>query len=211
MLTLPLILKDLKNSIGTAYTTVTNNTFLNRVKNRIKESIDTNSSSGEIYNVVKDSAFTNLPPKIGYLDEKTVPMYAAYNMSNMAVTDLPCWITSDLEGREITYFRASQDGAHGLQIYRAFRSNLSDTNGYTVENQPLVITIDGADTKFNRVYGISNDYIVLQAENGKRYHFATYYSSNTDNWQLIRDVTDLTSYGTLMDILWFDSVKRYYY
>ena len=209
MLTLPLTLKDLKNSIGTAYTTVTNATFLNRIKNRIKESINTNSSSGEIYNAVKDAAFTNLPPKIGYLDEKTVPMYAAYNMSNMAVTDLPCWITSDLEGREITYFRASQDGAHGLQIYRAFRSNLSDTNGYTVENQPLAITIDGVDTKFNRVYGISNDYIVLQAENGKRYHFATYYSSNTDNWKLMREVTRFNSYGDVMDILWFDSVKRY--
>ena len=209
MLSLAQTIKDLKNSIVTAHTTVTNNTFLNRIKNRITESIGTNSTTGEIYNVVKDAAFTNLPPKIGYLDEKTVPMYAAYNMSNMAVTDLPCWITSDLEGREITYFRASQDGAHGLQIYRAFRNNLTDTKGYTVENQPLAITINGSKIKFVRVFGISNDYIVLQAEGGRLYHFSTFYSSNTDNWQLIRDVTDLTSYGTLMDVLWFDSVKRY--
>ena len=101
-------LKELKSNIVNSFTTVTNNTFLNEIRNQITTmTTNTTDNNANITKMIVEASFSNLPPKIGYLDETTVPMNANFNMSFSGVNAGLCFVTSDLEGREVTYFRGA--------------------------------------------------------------------------------------------------------
>ena len=209
MQSLSLIAKDLADRISKAYTVVSGDTILKRIKNHIVESAKT-QNDGTMYNVIKESAFTNLPPKIGYIDETTVPIYAAFNMSFSEVSGEPCWVTSDMEGREVTYFRAAANGETPQKVFRAFRSSLDDAGAYTYENTPVCPSRISENMYFQRIYGISNGYLVALSDDNKILHIATQYSSNVKNWTLAKDLTSVCLNGQpLQSVVWFESVGRY--
>lgn len=185
-------LKEIKANIESAFTTVTNNTFINEIKNQINTlTTNTTNSNANITKMIVEASFSNLPPKIGYLDETTVPMNANFNMSFSGVNAGLCFVTSDLEGREVTYFRGAQDGAQSTYFYRAYRNNINN-NTWTFDNEPvnLKTVLNSTDNIFiNHIVGISNDYLIVRGSNNVMYHINTNYTSNVKNWKIVREIS----------------------
>ena len=84
MNSLSLTLKNLKKTIADCYIKVTDTTIIDRIKQKINNSINVNNQT--INKKIQEGAFCNLPPKIGYVDEKTLPISAHYNMSYSPIT-----------------------------------------------------------------------------------------------------------------------------
>lgn len=71
MLTLPQIIKDLLSKAKTISNNITETYVKNLITTEIERSISS-STDGPLYLAIKNAAFTNLPPKIGYGKEKTL-------------------------------------------------------------------------------------------------------------------------------------------
>ena len=105
------------------------------MKNEIKAYIDAHD-------------FINMPPKVGYWDERHYPIFATYNMSNPAADTLPGFLVTDASGKEIHYYTASNGKpTDPFKLYRAYRYN--DNSEFTYENTPV-----------RSAYLTANDYYV---------------------------------------------------
>lgn len=198
MYSLPIILKNITKKIDDCYIKVTDTTIINRIKNKINDSINQNNQT--ISKKIQEESFCNLPPKIGYFDEKTVPLYSNYNMSWIPQQNF--YITSDMEGRETVYFLANTD-ASGYKVFKALRSNINNPNGYAYENEPVILN----NAKIDQILGIGNDFIIVKTNN-KWYKFSTNYSSNINNWNDSKDISSIvkdTSY-----YIYYFSENNYY-
>ena len=71
MIALPQIIKDLLSRAKTINNNITETYIKNLAETEIVRSI-TSSTDGPLYTAVKNAAFSNLPPKIGYGKEKTL-------------------------------------------------------------------------------------------------------------------------------------------
>jgi len=82
MMSLAQTIKHLKNTI-TNYTNFINSKSIeNFATTKIVNYINgTEGGTKSIRNMIKERTFKNLPPKIGYFNETTVPLIANFNMS----------------------------------------------------------------------------------------------------------------------------------
>ena len=178
---LSLMFESIKNSINTCY-----DTMINKINEKITNKIvvEINDTTTEFYKSVKAKTVTNLPPKIGYYDETNVPLYGSYNMSYTSISGRADYITTDMEGREITYYLGAKDGLTKQYYFRAYRNNLSNTNiaNYSFENEPVTFN----KKKITDIIGLENDYLVARLEDGNYYLFDTKFSSNTSIWEIMR-------------------------
>lgn len=201
-------LKEIKANIESAFTTVTNNTFINEIKNQINTlTTNTTNSNANITKMIVEASFSNLPPKIGYLDETTVPINANFNMSYNEVSGLAWWAIGDLEGRENLYFRGSPSGGQGRAIYRCSRSSLSAGSVFTFENEP--ITVPSAGITLDNIYGLDNYYMFAHAQNGKYYRVAINNTSNTKKWSAVEITTLVNNCSGFCNCLYFPTVDKY--
>lgn len=205
MNSLSLTLKNLKKTIADCYIKVTDTTIIDRIKQKINNSINVNNQT--INTKIQEGAFCNLPPKIGYFDEKTVPIYAHYNMSYSPISGRAWCVTSDADGQELIYFYGSDDGTKAVKVYVCIRNNLSDTKGFIFGNtalKPQCVNLEIVDIR-----GISNTYLIAKTTDNKWYRFDTNYSSNTNLWTATEITNMMTSAAGVSKVLWFPTVNRY--
>ena len=176
----------------------------NRVNKVIAASLE---KGGKLYDYFKEQSFTNLPPKIGYFNEKTVPLYAHYNMSYSAISGMAWSITADSDGQEVIYFFGSDNGTKATKVYKCTRTDISNTSGFVYGNQPLKPKC--VDIELNRIFGIENTYMIARATDSKWYRFDTNYSSNTDTWTATEVTSMINATSGCTKALWFADVKRY--
>ena len=198
MISLTECLKSLKNIHTKFLTFRNNNTITNYTKNIIMS--DMNSPTGVLYNKIKKAAFKNLPPKIGYFNETTVPIFAQFNMN---IPSGKMWCVSDYQSVQNLYFMAypSQTQTDKTYMFRAYRTNTSQPFSY--ENEKMVTPVDVKTiNSVGATHIIVNDNIL----------YDTHYSSSPKDWELITDKLDLANKGYIFyyNILYFPEYRTVY-
>ena len=91
MLSLAQVIKDLLNKAKTISNNITETYIKNLAETEIVRSI-TSSTDGPLYTAVKNAAFTNLPPKIGYGKEKTLAISPVSGQLKARVSSQPIYL-----------------------------------------------------------------------------------------------------------------------
>ena len=193
MMSLAQTIKHLKNTI-TNYTNFINSKSIeNFATTKIVNYINgTEGGAKSIRNMIKNRTFKNLPPKIGYFNETTVPLIANFNMSINA--DAP-WVISDDQGRELMYFPAKGSPTDSVKVFRAYR--MSTGSGFIYENEPIIPGYLENDGKYlTNIRGLGNQYMVAITTGGRVHIINTF--GEPDTWTLEADITDL--YNSVPDI-----------
>ncbi len=186
MMSLAQIIKHLKNTI-TSYTNFINSKSIeNYATTKIVNYINgTEGGAKSIRNVIKERTFKNLPPKIGYFNETTVPLIANFNMSINVGTP---WAISDDQGREVLYFDAKGAPNDTPRLYRAYRMSLGQS--FIYENTSLSLGyLKGTSAYANSIWGLGSQYIVIGTSEGK-YHIVN-NQGEPENWTLEADITSI--------------------
>ena len=166
-----------------------------------------------------NAIFTNLPPKVGYLDDTKMQIYSAFNMSFGSSYGM---CLSDSEGRTNVWFPGSANKEDVSKIYRAFR--VFDSADFSVDNDPVIpeymITrnAQGAITATNgylrEMIQANGKYFICAVNfkgNNEIHYIATNYSGNPKNWTEYKNITNqynvLTSAvgGTLFGCIYHPS------
>lgn len=150
---------------------------------------------------IDENDFVNVGNKVGYFDERKIPLYASYNMSYIPIYGREFHGISDSLGREVLYFCAS-DSVAPSKLYRATRVG----NGpFLYENSPLVpaymrpnpsqgITADNSYPI--KVCGLGCRYIVYACKykGANKIHLVyTQFSSDPAKWSSFIDVTSIVN------------------
>jgi hypothetical protein len=144
--------------------------------------------------------FKNIQPKVGYLEEKTYPIYATYNMSYSPCNSNPSWAVSDAAGREVVYTLASDgQSTSPLKIYRAYRFNSKEE--FTFENTDIRPAYLSEDLYVNGLIGLGCEWIAYSCSDGK-YHLVLTNGQGYEKWASYKDITSIIS-GSVHNILYF--------
>lgn len=176
MYSISLILKDLKNVIAKCQFFFSSTTLETDTEQIINNLCNVDNIIGK---TVKEASFKNLPPKIGYFNETTIPMYASYNMSSQNMNQTHPFIT-DFEGRELLYITAGSSCTAPRKIYRA--SRMSTSEPFSVENTPLKVACL-PDTTFCSIMTVTSDYVILCTANtnGSANHWELVFTNSSGN------------------------------
>ena len=162
-----------------------------------------------------NAIFTNLPPKVGYLDDTKMQIYSAFNMSYNSVYNRAPWVCSDSEGRTNIWFEASSSASEPLKIFRGFR--VFESAEFSFENDPIIpeflVTRNakGDITSTNgyiiHIMAMECGYMIAQLNNGQYHYIDTKFSGNPRNWTDHRDVTAAfnhasSNYGSYLGCLY---------
>lgn len=121
----------IKNSLTSAESDLYK-TLQKFIADALTRAIDGTDTESTLYNVIRGLIFTNLPPKVGFLDDTKVNLQGAFNMSYMSGMAGPFFIT-DAEGRECLFGVATGTSYSSIAIpgvYRATRMNASENFGW---------------------------------------------------------------------------------
>lgn len=153
--------------------------------------------TGEFKKYMDNAIFTNLPPKVGYLDDTKMQIYSAFNMSFNSVYNRAPWICSDSEGRTNIWFEASSSTSEPLKIFRGFR--VFESAEFSFENDPIIpeflVTrnakgdITSTSGYIAHIMAMECGYMIVQLNNGQYHFINTKFSGNPRNWTDHRDVT----------------------
>lgn len=171
--------------------------------------------TGEFKKYMDNAIFTNLPPKVGYLDDTKMQIYSAFNMSFNSVYNRAPWVCSDSEGRTNIWFEASSSTSEPLKIFRGFR--VFESAEFSFENDPIIpeflVTRDakGEITSSKgyiaHIFAMECGYMIAQISDGHYYYIDTNFSGNPRNWTKYRDLTDAfnhanKNYGSYLGCLY---------
>lgn len=171
----------------------------------ITESLD--NSSETFHEEINKRRFMNLPPKIGYFDETTIPIVSAFNM---AVDTNNFWVISDFQGREMMYYPAQEGYIGTSKVFSAYRMTVSSS--FLYDNQPCIpgYMNEGRGDYIISISGLGSDYMVAYVKfNGTNaYHLInTNYTGSANLWTSYIDVTsifsNLTSFEYLYPVMYF--------
>ena len=153
--------------------------------------------TGEFKKYMDNAIFTNLPPKVGYLDDTKMQIYSAFNMSYNTVYNRAPWVCSDSEGRTNIWFEASSNASEPLKIFRGFR--VFESAEFSFENDPIIpeflVTrnakgeITSTSGYIAHIMAMECGYMIVQLNNGQYHYIDTKFSGNPRNWTDHRDVT----------------------
>jgi len=134
---------------------------------RLKDDVVNGINDHSIKDYIDICDFLNFSPKAGYLDEKTIPIYASYNMS-YSVYSSPFKIISDGKGREMLYLEGSNGRTETLvRLYRAYR--MMDLEDFIFDNTPI-IPAHLIETEYPTfIHGLNTNYIVYRTNLGNIY------------------------------------------
>ena len=171
--------------------------------------------TGEFKKYMDNAIFTNLPPKVGYLDDTKMQIYSAFNMSFNTVYNRAPWVCSDSEGRTNIWFEASSDTSESLKIFRGFR--VFESAEFSFENDPIIPEFlvtrnakgDITSTKgyIKHIFAMECSYMIAQLSDDHYYYIDTNFSGNPRNWTKYRDLTDAfnhanKNYGSYLGCLY---------
>jgi hypothetical protein len=143
--------------------------------------------------------FKNIQPKVGYLEEKTYPIYATYNMSYTPCNSNPSWAVSDAAGREVVYTLASDgQSTSPLKIYRAYRFNSKEE--FTFENTDIRPAYLSEDLYVAGLIGLGCEWIAYLCSDGS-YHLVLTNGQGYEKWTSYKDITSIV--GSVHNILYF--------
>ena len=155
--------------------------------------------TGEFKKYMDNAIFTNLPPKVGYLDDTKMQIYSAFNMS-YGTSHGMC--LSDSEGRTNVWFPGSANIDDTSKLYRAYR--VFDSAQFSVDNDPIVpeyMIVRNSDGSVQSVKGYvkqliqaNGKYFIAQVIYGgalRIHYIKTNYSGNTKNWVTFKDITSI--------------------
>lgn len=164
----------------------------------------------EMRRYIDENDGINVPPKVGYLDEKTYPIYSTYNMSFLPENINPSFVVSDCAGREVAYTAASDGNpTTPLRIYRAYRYNTSSP--FLFENTPVhpAYLPEGWDVE--SVLGLGCEYIVCCVRNTasgeRKYHFVQTNGRDYARWNVYSDISALVEGKSVYQILYFTAAN----
>lgn len=185
------------------------NSALTTINNYVSQNIIDASGEkpGALQSYVDSGDFLNFPPKIGFFDETTVPIFSAFNMNYMGRTIRGFWCVSDSLGREVMYFYANNGKDSPTKLFRATR--LNDGDKFAYENNPIHPAYMGDNDYPISCFGLGTDYIFYNCMFGganKRHLVITNGSSVYTNWDKYIDVTSITT-GSEMGIFYFSEFK----
>ena len=188
-------LKHDNNPLDILYTTL--HDFMIKI---INDGLTGEDLTSLLYSTIKPLIFTNINPKIGFLDETKVPIYGMYNMNASYGHGFSI---SDIEGREVIFKRCANTLYKPLEVAGVFRATRENSDeDFVWENVPIVpkfITTfteykaspDGPlydSVKVTEIYALTNEYAVLEvyfkeANIYKHYVVMTKGSGSCDNWE----------------------------
>ena len=160
--------------------------------------------TGEFKKYMDNAIFTNLPPKVGYLDDTKMQIYSAFNMSFNTVYNRAPWVCSDSEGRTNIWFEASSSASEPLKIFRGFR--VFESAEFSFENDPIIPEFlvtrnakgDITSTKgyIKHIFAMECSYMIVQLSDDHYYYIDTNFSGNPRNWTKYRDLTDAFNHAS---------------
>ena len=212
------VVTEINDSNSSVYDCL-NKYVTNLVNNMLKPDSGDGSGGGTLWSYIMGLTFTNLPPKVGFLDETTVPLYGAFNMSYMGSNGAAFFYMSDIEGRELIFYNACpgsggpklNDDAYDngvLRTFRAFRMNTS--SGYTYDNESVKTPWMDDTQYFITFNAVRTDHIFASMNNGKYYLILTNSSGSPKNWTKYFDVSNL--YDNLRSLKYstmYNSIQRF--
>ena len=89
MNSLSLIIRNLENAVLNCQNFFSNNTLETYTEQVINVLCSSNSV---VEKTIKEAAFKNLPPKIGFFDETTIASWTSINSENINISNLPIFI-----------------------------------------------------------------------------------------------------------------------
>ena len=203
------IIKQIRNALTTYQTFIDGKHIESLTKNIIKQSID--SPTGTIRKEVMAKSFRNLPPKIGYFDETTVPLIASFNMS---INTGGAWAISDIQGKEIIYFPAKGSITATPKIFSGYRMDTS--KNFIYENEPVIPAYLEGKGYLADIYGLGSSYMIARAVvNGesKTHLIMTNRDGFVKKWTEYKDISSIMSnftFGPLCNIIYFPQYETLY-
>lgn len=182
---------------------------IRELEQNVLDITSTESANNPVKNYIDNMDKLNLTPKVGYLDEKTVPLFASYSMNFIANYSKNFYTISDSYGREVVYITAST-GASGAQN-RVFKgTRISSIDKFVVENVPIKANYMGANDYISNTLAVGADYIIYSCVfNGSScvHLVKTYGSSNSNLWKEYIDITSITDQGIGGGIQYFSDYR----
>ena len=182
---------------------------IRELEQNVLDITSTESAKNPVKNYIDNMDKLNLTPKVGYLDEKTVPLFASYSMNFIANNTKNFYPISDSYGREVIYITAST-GAPGSQ-YRVFKgTRISTIDKFVIENVPIKANYMSENDCITNTLAVGADYIIYSCVfDGKScsHLVKTYGSSNPNLWKEYVDITSITNQGISGGIQYFSDYK----
>ena len=144
------------------------------ISKTINDAISGKDKSSTLYRTIRGLIFTNLPPKVGFLDQTKVPIFGTYNMSNSRGHGF-CF--TDSEGRETIFKRCSNTPYTPLELSGVFRATrMKSDEEFIWENTPIVPKFVKEmpgyvanekgplfdNIRVTEVYGLTSEFIILE-------------------------------------------------
>lgn len=167
----------------------------NGAKSNIDNVLDL--SQGNTDNTIKkyidDNDLLNLPPKVGFYNDRRVPLFGTYNMSFLPYNGKTSYVTTDLQGFEVAYFTAS-NGSGNDALFKA--SRISDNSEFVYSNTPVITGLSSDTVRARYCHGLGNDFIIISMLNVtdssvKYILYKTYGKSDPSTWLEYKDITSL--------------------
>lgn len=182
---------------------------IRELEQNVLDITSTDSADNPVKKYIDNMDKLNLSPKVGYLDEKTVPLFASYSMNYIARNSKNFYPISDSYGREVVYIRAST-GAPGAadRVFKGTR--ISTIDKFVIENIPIKASYMGANDYITNTLAVGADYIIYTCSfNGKgcTHLVKTYGSSNPNLWKEYVDITSITDQGVSGGMQYFSDFK----
>ena len=182
---------------------------IRELEQNVLDITSTDSADNPVKKYIDNMDKLNLSPKVGYLDEKTVPLFASYSMNYIARNSKNFYPISDSYGREVVYIRAST-GAPGAadRVFKGTR--ISTIDKFVIENIPIKASYMGPNDYITNTLAVGADYIIYTCVfNGKScsHLVKTYGSSNPNLWKEYVDITSITDQGVGGGMQYFSDFK----
>ena len=138
--------------------------------------------------------FLNIAPKMGYVQEDQIQLFATYNISNIpSQTKNAPVLTNDNLDNQVMYYVANgggPDGAKQTAIHKACRPNTSTPWTYYNTNVTPFCLKDDTRIPF-AFYGGDNHYLILKMNDGSFVLIHTEYSFNEEDWKEMDDISSM--------------------
>ena len=150
---------------------------------------------------IDEGDFLNMAPKIGRYQEDQVNVTASYNISNIpyGIGMVP-YVTSDGFERKIAYFVGDGGGPHiigqdpKLGLHKGYYDDINKEWVFYNTNVIPQCLANKEDLSFKRIYGVGNNWIIVEVLEGnttKFYRIITNNDFNEERWVKCQDITNI--------------------
>ena len=168
-------IKDILSKVNDSYSLVKNDYITSIITTRIKQLLTDTNGSGILYESIRSSYFTNLPPKLGYGTETTVTI--SYNASNTSITiaSIPIYLGGYFSILPNTTVKINTSSGV-LNHYIYLSRNIQDFSkvDILIYNNPISITTTSQGINFSKIL-VANVITNKTALSSIQYYHTNYY------------------------------------